>query len=153
MNVVSTIPSVIDYLYQVSSTKLTDVLVTDGAPRPPEDQEPDLLCLAFTGQIGEPAVENTRFRQQAATAPDRETYEITCVSSSWRGHDNDAKTVRDAAYAIINKLGELLAMDQTLGGLVMRTRLMTDLAAQEQTDKGAVCTIRFVIQVDAFTRR
>lgn len=130
---------------------MPDVQVTDGQPIPPEDHAPELLCIGFSGTLGEPAVENVRNRQQVATQPDRETYEVTCIASSWRGNDMDPQMVRDAAFGIIDLLATLLAKDHTLGGLVMRSRLMTDVMAQEQTADGAVCTIRFVVQLDAFT--
>lgn len=153
MKTASTIPGVLNYLVARCVGLMPDVKVTDGQPQPPEDSEPDLLCIGFTGTVGEPAVENTRSRQQMDTRPDRETFEITCLSSSWRGNDTDPQLVRDAAFDIVNRIAELLASDQTLGSSqVMKSRIVTDAVAQEQTTMGAVATIRFVIQVDAYTR-
>lgn len=152
MKTATTIPQCIDYIYLRMYQSLSDVHVTDGQPPPPEDAEPLLLCIGFTGQLGEPSVENSRNRQQADTKPDRETYEVTCIASAWLGSDTSAKQVRDAAFGIVNSVGDFLAKDQTLGGLVMRSRLLTDALAQEQTTMGAVATVRFVIQIDAFTR-
>jgi len=149
---VSTIPLVLDYLVSRCTSNMPNVKVTDGQPKPPEDAEPDLLCIGFTGTLGEPAVENSRSKQQAATSPDRETYEVTCLASSWKGNETDASDVRDAAFEILYQVARIVAQDQTLGGLVMRARILTDLLAQEQTTMGAVATIRFVLQIDAFTR-
>jgi len=148
----SLIPDVLDYLVARLTESMPNVLVTDGMPKPPQDQEPDLLCIGFTGEMGEPAIENTRNRQQVATHPDRETFEIANIASSWYGNDTDIKPVRDGAYRILNGVNDFLMKDQTLGQRVMRSRLMTDVVAQEQTQKGAVVTIRFVIQIDAYTR-
>lgn len=148
----SLIPDVLDYLVTRLSELLPDVLVTDGPPIPPQDTEPDVLCVGFTGELGEPAIENTRARQQAAVSPDRETFEITNIASSWYGNDTGMKAVRDGAFAILNSVNAFIMNDHTLGNRVMRSRLMTDLVAEEQTEQGAVVTIRFVIQIDAFTR-
>lgn len=148
----SLVPDVLDYLVERLTDQLPNVLVTDGTPKPPQDQEPDLLCIGFTGELGEPAIENVRYRQQLTTSPDRETFEISNIASSWYGNDTDVKAVRDGAYNILNGVNDFLMKDQTLGQRVMRSRLMTDVVSQEQTQKGAVVTIRFVIQIDAFTR-
>lgn len=148
----SVIPEVLDYMVTRLTELLPEVQVTDGPPIPPQDNEPDLLCIGFTGELGEPAIENTRARQQVATHPDRETFEITNIASSWYGNDTDTKIVRDGAFTLLNAVNDFIMGDHTLGNRVMRSRLMTDLVAEEQTEKGAVVTIRFVIQIDAFTR-
>ena len=153
MNEVSTIPRVLNWLVERMTLTLPNVMVTDGQPIPPKDSEPDLLCIGYTGDDGETSVENIRLIQQAANSPDRETYEITCLASVWRGNDSEnVVVVRDGCFAILNAVGAELAKDKSLGGLVLRARIMTDSFAQEQTDMGAVATVRFVVQVDAFTR-
>lgn len=152
MRTKSSIPFVLPELVARFSRILPDVKVTDGRPKPPEDSEPDILCIGFTGEPGEPAVENTRTNEQLARDPDRESYDVTCIASSWRGNNTDAELVRNHVFGILNVISEELAKDHTLGGLVMLIRMHTDALAQEQTKMGAVATARFVLHVDAFTR-
>lgn len=149
---VSTIPDVLNFLVKLAKDNFRDVLVTDGQPIPPQDAEPDLLCIGFTGDPEEPAVEATRSTQQAKPVPDRETYEITCLASSWKGNDTDPVAVRETCFDIVNRFAQHIYKDHTLGKRVMRSRVMTTAFAQEQTTSGAVATVRFVVQIDAFTR-
>ncbi|TDB88352.1 hypothetical protein E1264_11765 [Actinomadura sp. KC216] len=147
---ISTVPAVIDELVRRTRLVLPEVQVLDGGPH--RDTEPDVICIGFQIPPGAPSVEDTRTRQQLATSPDREQYEITSLASSWRGEQHDAKAVRDRVYEMIDALAAELERDQRLGGLVNRARLSTGALAQEQTSKGATATVRFVISVDAFTR-
>lgn len=152
MTALSTIPHVLSELLTRFTQRISDVKVTDGVPKPPEDIEPDLLCIGFTGEHGEPSVEDTRTSSEISRTPERESYDITCLASSWRGNNTDAELVRNSAFAIVDKVASELANDHTLGGLVLLARMRTSSLAQEQTNMGAVATIRFVIHIDAFTR-
>jgi hypothetical protein len=127
-------------------------MVTDGKPNPEQELEPDLLNVGYTGIDGDPAVEDVRTREQLALSPDHESYDVTCLMSSWHGENPDAKAVRDTCYSIVDQLNQSLISDPTLSGLVMRARMTTDALAQDQTPKGAVATVRFVVHIDAITR-
>lgn len=156
MKSVSTVPAAIDALVEIARTALatagvdgSPVQVIDGQPR--TQTEDDVIAIGFTGDPGETAVENTRTTEQLTTAPDREAYEIVCLASSWRG-DEDPKVTRDRVYAFINAINDSLMANPTMGRVVARTRLRSEALAQEQTDKGPVATVRFVVFVDAYTR-
>lgn len=150
----STIPAVLKAL--VALVKLTivadDFAVTDGQPIPPIDGTPNIICIGFTGVPGDEAIINNRTRQQMTLDPDRESYQITCVASSWAGHEQNMTTVRETAYGLVDILNRQLMLDQTLNGLVMRARIFSDSLAEEQTSMGAVSTVRFIIAVEAHTR-
>lgn len=148
---VSTVPAVLDELVARWRLALPEVQVLDGGPH--RDTEDDVICVGFQVPPGAPSVEDTRTRQQLASSPDREQYEITCLASSWRGEEHDAKAVRDRVYEMLDVLAAELERDPRLGGLVMRARLSAAALAQEQTNKGATATVRFVISVDAFAGR
>lgn len=150
----TTVPAVLDYLYKQLKPLFSDVTVTDGMPTVGEAQAHNILCIGFSGIPGEPAIStNTRTREQLATNPDRESYEITCIASSWQGNNTNTQKVRNKVFEIIDRLNEYLVEDSQLGLLVMRARLNDDQYAQEQTTKGAVVTVRFSISIDAMTRR
>ncbi|WP_242890265.1 hypothetical protein [Actinomadura litoris] len=144
---VSTVPTALDALVTGLTAALPDVQVVDGQP---VSTEGDVICIGFGGVPGEPAVESTRTREQLAREPDREQYDIACLASSWSG-DTDAKTVRDRAYELVDAAADVLAADDTLGGVVMEARITTDSLTQEQTAEGAVATVRFIVHADAFT--
>ncbi|WP_327047289.1 hypothetical protein OG320_05190 [Microbispora sp. NBC_01189] len=150
--VVSTVPAVLDAIVAAARRALQDAEVVDGQPVKGQEDAADIVCIGFTGEPGEAAVQSTRTREQMATDPDRESYTITCLASSWRGHETDPKAVRDAAYALIDGVVGALATDQVLAELVMRAMLTTEAFAPEQTTRGAVATVQFQIHIDAYAR-
>nr|PZN20116.1 MAG: hypothetical protein DIU75_13180 [Mycolicibacterium hassiacum] len=127
------------------------VTVTLGQPTRGQVGADDIVCIAFTGEPGEAAVTSTRERQQAAAAPDRESYQVACLASSWRGRHDDAEPVLDRTFEMINAFAAELAADQTLGGVVMTCRLTTDETAIMQTEQGATVVTRFTLSIEAFT--
>lgn len=145
---ISTIPEVIDALVALGREQLPDVQVVDGQP---VTSALDIVCIGFTGEPGEPAVESIRGHEQLATEPDLESYAITCLASSLRG-DTDAKAARDRAYEMVNTIASAIADDQTLGGVAGYTRLSIESLTQQQVTNGAEATVRFVVAVDAFTK-
>lgn len=152
MRHVSTIPAVLAEIVRIAESNLEDVAVSDGAPIPPMETTPDIVCIGFTGDPDDEAVTTDRERNQLSNMPDLETYEISCLASSWRGYEKRMSQVRQHAFDLIDKLNAAFAFDATLGGRAMRVRILSDAVIQDQTDKGAVCTVRFVIRVEAVTR-
>lgn len=157
MRSVSTVPAVVDRL--VSLTR--DALATSGLDGKPVQvlfgpnvttTDDDVVAIAFTGNPGEAAIESTRTREQLTADPDRESYEIICLASSWRG-DDDMKQVLDRAYEFINEIADALQENPLLDGLVARISIRSDSVALEQTSQGPVATVQFIIGVDAFTKR
>ncbi|NUP24013.1 MAG: hypothetical protein HOZ81_49760 [Streptomyces sp.] len=143
----STIPSVLDALVSRWTALLDGVQVVDGEPI---TTEKDAVCVGFTGDGGEPGVENSRSLEQLDLIPDREQYDVYCAVQVRRGA-TDMKKVRDRAYAIIDSLSSDLAADQTLDGVAGMARLTSESLMQEQTEKGAMATVRFSVHIDAFT--
>jgi hypothetical protein len=155
---VSTIPAVLDELVvraglAVEGMTLPDkppVQVLDGGPH--KNTSPEVIAIGFTGISGEAAVENTVTVEQMTADPNREQYDVTCLASSWLGNQVDPKVVRDRVYALTDAIADEIARDQTLGGLLMRARVSSQLFAQQQTDKGAVATVRYIVHCDGYTR-
>ena len=148
--IVSTVPAVLDAIVATVRAALPGVEVWDG--QPVKQTADDVICIAFTGEPDEAAVNSTISLEQMARDPARESYNITCLASSWQGEQENAKTVRDRAYDLVDGVAAALAADQALAGLVMRAMVATQAFAQAQTDRGAVATVQFVIHVDAYTR-
>ncbi|WP_395109785.1 hypothetical protein [Actinomadura sp. SCN-SB] len=146
MTTVSTVPAALDALVSGLTAAVPDVQISDGQPI---TTEVDVICIGFSGVAGEPGVESTRTREQLAREPDRESYDISCLASTFSG-DTDAKAVRDRVYELLQAVADYLALNPTLGGVVMQTRLSAETYTPWQTDEGAIADIRFVIHVDAF---
>lgn len=147
---ISTVPAVLDTLIARLAASLPDVQVCDGEPIDP--QKNDIIAIGFNSNPGDPIVTSTLTIEQMQADPSRETYEIACLASSWRGGVHDAKAVRDAAYGLVQAAADELAQDPRLGELVLLARLSAGEYAPLQTDQGAVATVHFTITIDAFTR-
>lgn len=144
---ISTVPAVLDALVARWRSALPGVQVSDGQPVTTEN---DLIAVGFHDVAGEPAVNSTRTREQLAAQPDRESYDVSCLASSFTGA-TEFKPVRDRVYELVDAAAADLAEDDTLGGLAMQARLTADDLIQEQTEQGAVATVRFTVHVDAYT--
>ena len=145
---VSTVGPVLDALVALARTALPDAQVFDG---PPTELMAGELIMVGWGGPDQPGVTSTRTRQQYATAPDTESYDVACLLCSWIG-DPDLKAARDGAMALLDALGAALAADPRLGGLVKRCRISAETYVPEQTTDGAAVTLLAAFHVDANTR-
>lgn len=149
----TTIPAALDALVALAERAWPDVQVLDGAPT--TQVEADVIAIGYSGTPSEPDVRSTTSREQLDMDPDMERYDVMCMVSAWRGtahRDNrpDAQTVRDRAFELLAGFRSALAVDSRLGGVVMMARLTTLDMVADQTEKGPVCTVRFVVHVDAY---
>lgn len=146
---VSTIPDVLDALVALARRVLPDAQVFDGPPT--EEASGDLIMIGFAFPQGSPAVTDTRTRQQYATSPDTESYDVANLICAWPGADTDLKNARDRAFAMVDALGAGLAASSLLGGLVKRARVSADVYIPEQVT-GAAATVLVTVHIDANTR-
>ena len=145
---VSTVPAALDALLQALSLALPKgVQLVDGQPI---RTDPDVICIGFNGEPETEMISITRRRADRGGRSDSETYDIGCIASSWRG-DTDPKIVRDRAFELVALVEAELARDRTVGRTVARAYVTVSGVAPVQTSKGAMCTVRFTIHVDAFT--
>lgn len=151
----STIPAVLDALVALAERAWPDaVQVLDGGPT--TNVERDVIEIGYSGSTTEPDVRSTLTREQLDMQPDLERYDVMCLVSAWRGDANrggkpDARTTRNRAFELLAGVHRELALDPQLGGTVMMARLSTLDMAADQTGDGPVCTVRFVVHIDAFT--
>jgi hypothetical protein len=145
---VSTIGPVLDALVALARTALPEVQVFDG---PPTELMAGELIMVGWGGPDQPGVTSTRSRQQYATSPDTESYDVACLVCCWLG-DPDLKAARDGALALLDALGAALAANPRLGGLVKRCRISAETYVPEQTTDGAAATLLVTFHVDANTR-
>ncbi|AQZ67636.1 unnamed protein product [[Actinomadura] parvosata subsp. kistnae] len=149
----STIPAVLDALVALAERAWPHVQVLDGGPT--TNVERDVIEIGYSGSPTEPDVRSTMTREQLDMQPDMERYDVMCLVSSWRGDAHrggrpDARTTRERAFELLTGFRSELAKDSRLGGLVMMATMSTLDMVADQTDDGPVCTVRFVVHVDAF---
>ncbi|MEV0616197.1 hypothetical protein AB0I81_22980 [Nonomuraea sp. NPDC050404] len=150
----STIPAALDALVALAERAWPeDVMILDGPPT--VDVEPDVIAIGYSGTPSEPDVRNTLAQEQLDMEPDRESYDVMCMASSWRGDAHrrgrpDTRTVRARALELIAGFRDELGRDSRLGGTVMLARMSTLDMMTDQTKAGPVATVRFVVHIDAF---
>ncbi|MEO3875529.1 hypothetical protein ABGB18_42680 [Nonomuraea sp. B12E4] len=130
------------------------VQVLDGGPTTLVEQ--DVIEIGYSGSPEEADVRSTMTREQLDMHPDRESFDVFCMVSAWRGDAHrdgkpDARTTRERAFELLAGIRAELAKDSRLGGTVMMARMSTLDMAADQTDGGPVCTVRFVVHVDAYS--
>ncbi len=150
----STIPAALLALVALAERAWPDVQVLDGGPT--TNVEPDVIEIGYSGSSSEPDVRSTLSREQLDMQPDLERYDVMCMVSAWRGDAHrggrpDARTTRERAFELLAGIRAELAKDSRLGNTVMMARMSTLDMIADQTKEGPVCTVRFVVHIDAFT--
>jgi hypothetical protein len=151
---VSSIPAAIDALVALAERAHPDVQVLDGGPT--VEVKDDVIAIGYSGSVSEPDVRTTMTVEQLAMEPDRESYDVMCMASAWRGDAHrggkpDSRTVRERAFELLAGIRDELAKNSRLDGAVMMARMSTLDVVLDQTKAGPVCTIRFVVHVEAYT--
>jgi hypothetical protein len=150
----SSIPAAIDALVALAERAHPDVQVLDGGPT--VEVKDDVIAIGYSGSVSEPDVRTTMTVEQLAMEPDRESYDVMCMASAWRGDAHrggkpDSRTVRERAFELLAGIRAELAKNSRLDGAVMMARMSTLDVVLDQTKAGPVCTIRFVVHVEAYT--
>lgn len=113
----SAIPAVIDALVERATAALPNINVYDGFGIPGDLDEDALMIGVGDRSASAPANSAGSSQTMAVLGPDRsrdQTGSVTCVALSWNG-DADQKAARDAAYAVVAAVEDLLRTDPTLG--------------------------------------
>lgn len=113
----SAIPVLIDALVTQARASLPNCLVIDGFGVT-NDANPNVLMVGVDDPDSQSAADSTDSAQEMATAGTPRTRDqqgtITCAALSWNGGGNQ-KAVRDAAYATLAAVENLLRLDPRLG--------------------------------------
>src|SRR5690242_21242497 len=129
----STIPDAIDGLFALCRRAVPDGwLVVDG---PPTQTKQRLVCVAFTGEHGEVAIEDTDTLSGPSLGRDAEKYEITSQVSAWAGNGTIGARRREV-FDVLDAIKAELDADKTLGGAVELARFAGKAYAPSSTDPG-----------------
>lgn len=143
------IPAALDALVALPSAYVEDeghalfgVQVIDGQPL--SNLEPDVFVVGFNPDRSAVSAQVTPLGLTANTT----AFDIACLVSVLRG-DEDAKAVRDRAFAMFDAIDALIRADTGLGGAVMDSRVEFVDFDQQQTTDGAVATVAFTVRAFA----
>lgn len=111
--------------------------------------DPDALRFVLVGTGGQYAL-------PAATGQARvgfggssvERFTLTCEVHAWSG-DTDLGAARGQAFATLTGLGELVARDRTLGGVVEQAAIATQQYRPAQSEDGVGVIVAFTVSVTA----
>lgn len=146
----TTVPSALLGLHAAAtiatSTLPAPTVRVDDGPWLAKPEEADVVVIGWIPDEGT-AVEYTD--AIAGLASSQETYDVTCLASSWSG-DTDLVARRGRADSLVEAIRAELKTDRTLGGAVTRARLATLSLDQYQTSSGCEVAIQFVVRVEAF---
>ncbi|MGH3504018.1 MAG: hypothetical protein ACRDQA_24445 [Nocardioidaceae bacterium] len=145
----SSLPVAVNALVaQLSADSTLAAIVHDG----PElrDTGNEVVAVGYSGDDGDTAAEGSFSREGLALEPDRERYSIHCAVSVLNGAADTGKA-RARAYELFAVVGKVLAADKTLGDAVMSASLGGWSLSTPQTESGAVATITFNVEIDAYT--
>lgn len=159
----STVPGAIAGLVAALKAQVPEgVLVYDG-PAVSESRALEVIMVGFAGErtswrgaYPEPAQSEVNVTAtidgQLAVTPVREQYTIQSLIAVLNGaKDVTAATAR--AYELLAAAGAALAADKKLGGAVALATLGNHSTTREQTAKGAVVSVVFEVNCDAWTSR
>jgi hypothetical protein len=151
----SSVPAAMTALVAAFSTSaglgLAGVPVRDG-PVLTDAAELEAVAVGYTGDQGQDVVTGAASPEGLAVLPDRERYAVTCcIEVLDPGGGITAARVR--AYQIHAACGAAIAVDHTLGKVVLRASLGIGSLQQRQTSGGALARVVFPVNVDAYTSR
>lgn len=87
--------------------------------------------------------------------PDRETYSVHCAVSVLNGGDPSVSVAAARARAgeLLNAMAEIITADSTLRGTVMNAGVSSWAMRADETTAGMVTTIKFDVDIDAYTTK
>jgi hypothetical protein len=112
----------------------------------------EAVAVGYTGDQAEAVVTGTASPEGLAVLPDRERYAVTCLIEVIDG-GGDITAARTRAYQLHAACGAAIAVDNTLGRVVLRASIGIGSLQQKQTAGGALARVRFPVDIDAYTSR
>jgi len=148
----SRVPHVLDALVTLwrGVPELADI-VQDG-PLPLDSPDLEVLSVGYDGNEDGTTAEGSFLPEGLGGRPDREQFTVTCLIVVVDGASN-ATAARARAYELFSIAAEALAVDRTLGGLVLRAYVGDYTLRQLQDQTGAKARLEFRVAVDAYTVR
>lgn len=146
----SVVPALIDALLAEGRTVLTDVAVYDVAGG--IDDPGNYLMVGIEDPLSEDSDFSADSKQEWASvgtgAPRDETGEIACCAVAWNGNGNDGtKQARDAVYAIVGAVEDMLRANPSLGvaGVLWTSCATSGQLRQIPGESGAGAVLAFRI--------
>lgn len=110
----------------------------------------EAVFVGYAGDDDAIVAEGSFRRDGLAVDPSREQYSIRCSIGVLNGANSTANA-RARTYELFAVVGKSLAADKTLGGVVLSASLGDWSFSVPETDAGAVSTLTFNVEIDAYT--
>ena len=151
----SSVPAVIAAIVTAFRTSaalgLAGVPVRDG-PQLVSATDQEAVAVGYTGDQNEDVVTGAASPEGLAVLPDRERYAVMCAAEVL-DVGSDITAARTRAYQLHAACGAAIAVDHTLGKVVLRASLGIGSLQQQQTGGGALARVVFPVNIDAYTSR
>lgn len=150
----SSVPAVLQALVSTLSgaPALEGVPVFDGPALDGTSQDA-VVTIGYTGDPDDPSTVTGQDEYDGmSTARSREQYTVRCAVSV-RDGTGDPAAPRTRAFDLLSAIGGVLAANPSLGGACMQAGIGAWNLIDDQATTGAVATIAFGIDVDAFSSR
>jgi hypothetical protein len=150
----SSVPTVLQALVSTlrGAPALEGVPVFDGPALDGTSQDA-VVTIGYTGDPEDPGtVSGQNEYEGLSTARSREQYTVRCAVSV-RDGTGDPVAPRTRAFELLSVVGGVLAANPSLGGACMQAGIGAWSLIDDQATTGAVATIAFSIDIDAFTYR
>lgn len=128
---------------------LAGVTVRDG-PSTSQATVQELVSVGYTGGDDDNSGESTLLTEGLGGSVDREQFTVRCIAVVLRGSD-DISGARRRAYELLSEAGAAIAVNRTLGGIVMRAMVSSHSLTQDQTPSGAQAAVVFDVTCDAYS--
>lgn len=151
MTYTSTVPAALTALAGAVAAALPGVEVTDGPPLR-NTAAAEAVSIGYSPSEDVDATEVTTTQEGMAGTPDRETFLVHCSLGVLSG-DRDLSAARARAYELHGAVGQAVADNPDLRGVVMAAAMGDHSLRQSDTDAGMLARINFTIRVDAYTSR
>ena len=137
------------------SPALAGVEVRDG-PQITNAAALEVVVVGYQGAEDDAVADGTVLPEGLSGGrPDRESYSVHCAVSVLAGDDPSTAvaTARNRACVLLAAVGDAITADRTLGRTVLRASPGSWAMRADETTAGMVTTIKFDVNIDAYTTR
>lgn len=109
-----------------------------------------VLTVAFQDPTGEIVAEGQSQTEGYVSSPSREQYSVNCAASALNGATDIIAAVA-VACGLFDAAGTVLAANSRLNDTVLKASIGAWQLSLTQEERGAIASVRFNVDIDAYT--